>query len=513
MNIGYFLLGCMVYGMVLFILFWIRPKSVLHRMTLETFGRKEKVIVSVVLILLVLLCVLPMGLSPGWNGQEENTRNQYELLAEAILDGHFYIDNGDIDPLLLEMDNPYDPQARVELEVDYPWDTAYYDGHYYMYFGVVPVFLLFLPFRILTGVSLTTYHATQVFVALFICGVFANFYMLSKRFFKKITFGMYLFLATAFSMMSVWYSVDAPALYCTAITSALCMEIWSLFFFVRAVWIETDDKKCIINAFFGSLFGALAFGCRPPVALANLFVIPMLVVFLRKRKFSLKLLRQLAIAASPYLVVGILLMCYNYVRFDSPFEFGQAYQLTTADQSQYGNVASYFTQSNMFRILNGLYYNFFALNSFCEGFPYVIFNGIFLNFPILCFSVIGLAPEGVWERLKKQQLRAFVAVLFIIPVVIAAIDVLWSPFVTERYRMDQYWIMGILCFIVIGFYHANLSEKAMTKFSCFIMLWAFITIVKCILLYLVQNDGNFTYTYPEVIEEIKMILRLGIGAS
>ena len=172
---------------------------------------------------------------------------------------------------------------------------------------------------------------------------------------------MYLFLATAFSMMSVWYSVDAPALYCTAITSALCMEIWSLFFFVRAVWIETDDKKCIINAFFGSLFGALAFGCRPPVALANLFVIPMLVVFLRKRKFSLKLLRQLAIAASPYLVVGILLMCYNYVRFDSPFEFGQAYQLTTADQSQYGNVASYFTQSNMFRILNGLYYNFFAL--------------------------------------------------------------------------------------------------------------------------------------------------------
>lgn len=70
-------------------------------------------------------------------------------------------------PLLLQMDNPYDPQARVDLGVDYRWDTAYYHGHYYMYFGVVPVFLLFLPFRLITGMSLTTYHATQVFVAFF----------------------------------------------------------------------------------------------------------------------------------------------------------------------------------------------------------------------------------------------------------------------------------------------------------------------------------------------------------
>ena len=28
----------------------------------------------------------------------------------------------------------YDPQARVDLGVNYRWDTAYYHGHYYMYF-------------------------------------------------------------------------------------------------------------------------------------------------------------------------------------------------------------------------------------------------------------------------------------------------------------------------------------------------------------------------------------------
>lgn len=513
MNFKYFLEGCILYGAVLFVLFWLRPKSKLHRMTLETFGRNHRIITSVVLLLLILVCVLPMGLAPGWNGEDPGSTNQYELVAEAILDGHFYIDDGDIDPLLLEMENPYDPQARVDLGVDYRWDTAYYNGHYYMYFGVVPVFLLFLPFRIITGVSLTTYHATQVFVALFICGIFANFYMISKRFFPKITLGMYLLLSSAFSLMSVWYSVDAPALYCTAITAALCMEIWSLFFFMRAVWVEKEERKCIIYAFFGSLFGALAFGCRPPVALANLFVIPMLVEYLRGKKFSWKLLRQLVFAALPYVVIAILLMSYNYIRFESPFEFGQAYQLTTADQSHYGSVLSYFTQSNMFRILNGVCYNFVYFNSFLEGFPYVIYNGILLNFPILCFSVIGLAPEGVWKKLKEQHMRAFVGTLFLIPLVIAVMDVLWSPFMTERYRMDQYWIMGVLCFLVIGFYYSSLSEQAGRKFSCFITLWAFITIGKCVLLYLVQNDGNFTYCYPEVIEEIKMILRLGLGVG
>ena len=102
---------------------------------------------------------------------------------------------------------------------------------------------------------------------------------------------MYLFLASAFSIMGIWYSIDAPALYCTAITSGLCMEIWSLFFFIRAVWIEENEKRSVLYAFLGSLFGALAFGCRPSIALANLLVIPMLVEYIRKRGFCLRLLK------------------------------------------------------------------------------------------------------------------------------------------------------------------------------------------------------------------------------
>ncbi len=511
--IAYFLGGCAIYGIVLFVLVMLRPKSALHTKKLIDCGRREKITIGVVLVILILLCTLPMGLAPGWNGEDPGATNQYELLAEAILNGHINIDNGDVDPLLLQMTIRM-IRRRVWISA---WITAGIRRTIMDTIICILVlcryFCCFLPFRLITGMSLTTYHATQVFVALFICGVFANFYMMSKRFFKKMTLGMYLMLASAFSIMSVWYSVDAPALYCTAITGALCMEIWSLFFFMRAVWVEEDEKKSIRLAFFGSLFGALAFGCRPPVALANLFVIPMLVVYLKKHKFTKKLFGELVVAALPYVVIGILLMCYNYARFESPFEFGQAYQLTAADQSNYGSIASYFSQTKMIAVANAVLYNFVNYNPICEAFPYVIFNGILLNFPILWFAVIGLSPEGVLKRMKEQQMRAFIVMLFVIPLVIAIMDALWSPFMTERYRMDQYWIMGVLCFLVIGFYHDNLSETAGRKFSCFISLWAFITIGKSILLYLVQNDGNVTYTYPEVVEQIKMILRLGIGAG
>ena len=44
-----------------------------------------------------------------------------------------------------------------------------------MYFGVVPAALVFAPFKLLFGVSLPAYHATQLFVALYVVGQFARF--------------------------------------------------------------------------------------------------------------------------------------------------------------------------------------------------------------------------------------------------------------------------------------------------------------------------------------------------
>ena len=505
MFIKYFIVGCCFWGIILTALFCIRSKSRMHIETMETIEKTKKGIILIVMITTILICTMPMGLSPDWNEEMQEDKKQYELMAEAILEGHLYIDYQDIDPRLLEMDNPYAPRAREELNIEFHWDHAFYNGHYYVYFGIVPVILLFLPYRVITGTSLVTFHATQILVAMFICGVFATFYILSRKFFDRITFIMYLFLSSAFSIMSIWYSVGSPALYCTAITSGLCMEIWSMFFFIKAVWIEENEKTGILYAFLGSLFGALAFGCRPPIALANLLVIPMLVEYIRKRKFDLRLLKQLAFAATPYIIIGLLLMLYNYMRFDNPFEFGQSYQLTLADQSKYGDFASQF---NLVKIINGILFYYISYQSISEEFPFVSLSGVFVNFPILLFSLIGLGQEEIRTELAGKHLKYYVGGLIILPLFISAVDVLWGP-LFPRYRMDIYWLMGIVCFIVIGFYSKNLTGISQRRFSRSICVWALITICTCFLLFIVPHDSNYTAIVPGKLEKFERALKLG----
>ena len=47
--------------------------------------------------------------------------------------------------------------------------------------------------------------------------------------------------------------------------------------------------------------------------------------------------------------------------------------------------------------------------------------------------------------------------LFLIPLLIAFTDVLWAPTVLERYHMDVYWLLCLLCFLVTGLYYQNLA--------------------------------------------------------
>lgn len=58
---------------------------------------------------------------------------------------------------LLEMENPYDYGKKEDNTVLYLFDVAYYNGAYYSYYGLAPILLLVLPFRIITGFYLQSY--------------------------------------------------------------------------------------------------------------------------------------------------------------------------------------------------------------------------------------------------------------------------------------------------------------------------------------------------------------------
>ncbi len=461
------------------------------------FSRCRALCAVLVLLCTMAACVLPMDRFPIWNGEIPDHRNQYELMAENLLNGRLHFEYGDED-LLANLKNPYDPYERMDAGVYYHWDHAYYNGRYYMYFGVVPVILVFLPYRLFTGTSLTTFHATQIFVVFLIAGLFTLFYMLRRLFFKKMPFGIYLALSAAFSVMSVWYSTAEPALYCTAITAAIALEVWSLYCFIKAVWGETAENRQIGFAALGALLGALAFGCRPPIALANLLVLPMLAEFLRQHKFTASLLGKLALAALPYVVVAAGLMLYNYARFDNPFEFGQRYQLTAADQSQYG---LHLSPQVLERLISDTAMYLFGIGEISERFPFLNYSGAFFNFPILLLTAAAFTKK-VRSGLRQSKLTWLMVGFAVTVLVITIMDILWTPFLLERYHMDTYFLMGIACFLVIGFWLESAEGKRGKWRTAVVALLSAITVVSSFVFY-VRTIGNY---YPEAIEAIRQAL-------
>ena len=466
---------------------------------MKTSRLTQKLLIVLVALVTAAMCVLPMDGLPIWNGEIPGHRNQYELMAENLLQGRLSFDYGDESELLV-LENPYDPYARQEAGVYYHWDHAYYDGQYYMYFGVVPVFLLFLPYRVITGAALTTFHATQVFVAFSVAGIFVLFYLLRKRFFEKMPLWMYLALSAALSVMSVWYAAAEPALYCTAITAAMALEIWSIYFFVRGVWAERKENRQLLFAGIGAALGALAFGCRPPIALANLLVIPMLWAFLKQRKFSLKLLGKLALAALPYVLVAAGLMLYNYARFDNPFEFGQKYQLTVADQSNYSIALD---GPTLLRVFNDTMENFFGMSRIRDTFPYLQPSSVFFNFPILLLG-LGMWVSPVLRELRRTRLLPLVIGFGVVALIITAMDILWTPYLLERYRMDIYFLMGIGCYITVGMWHSAWGGRRQLCMKIAVGALAAHTVL-CSFLYCVQTVGVY---YPEKVTAIAQLLGL-----
>ena len=310
--------GYVFWGLFVFLLIAFRHTSPLHGMMIGDLPRFMKAVTILVMCAVIALTTLPMGISPRHNGEMIDFHYQYEGLTESILEGHFWLDR-EVPEELLAMENPYDFEARQKLGIPYEWDTALYNGRYYVYFGIAPVILLFLPYRLITGRTLLSYHGTQLFTALFVIGLFALLHQIARRFFPKTPCSLVLLLSAAFSVMSVWFATGAPALYCTAISAGICFQVWSFFFHMRAVFIETDFRKHTLFAFLGSLSGALVFASRPPVGIAAFVSVPMLVYHVRNLKQNRipdrrRMFTQIGLAVLPYVLVAIPLMWYNAQR-------------------------------------------------------------------------------------------------------------------------------------------------------------------------------------------------------
>ena len=526
--------GYLFWGFFAFLLIAFRYGSKLHEVQTDAQPLLLKVLTGVVLCATVLVCTLPMGLSPRHNGEMVDFHYQYEGLTEAIAGGQLYLKQ--TPPAeLLAMENPYDFEARQQMpELDYEWDTALFDGHYFVYFGVAPVVLVFLPYKLITGRTMLSYHGTQLFTALFIIGLFALFQLIAKRFFPKAPYSVVTALSAAFSVMSVFFATGAPALYCTAITCGICFQVWSLYFHMRAVYVEQSYRAQTVCAVAGSLCGAIVFAARPPVGLMAVLSAVMLWRHIRntasvKDTSSVsaggtdtfpsrgrhktdtasargrhktdtasargrhktdtasargRLARQVVLAAVPYVLVALPLMWYNARRFGSPFEFGQAYMLTNGDLTTCRNFAEHF---DFHAIMEGIHTLLFRVEGFRGVFPYFQRSGVFANFPVLLFLCVLLLPS-VRKQLKERGLLGVAVTIPAVTLVIAAFQTYWVTEIIERYRMDVYFLLGTGCFLTVLALLDTVKHKRML--ATVVCMLAVYTVFTSFFLYMIPEDQN-----------------------
>ena len=142
-------------------------------------------------ILLLILAVFFVSTAFINNYSAVNESEIYnKYYVEALLDGKFYL-NQEPSENFLQLEDPYDYITRGEKtqrDVDYLWDTAYFNGHQYIYFGILPLLLTFLPYYVITKKVLSIKVVVFVFSILIFVLLKEILVKILNKFFKKIPF-------------------------------------------------------------------------------------------------------------------------------------------------------------------------------------------------------------------------------------------------------------------------------------------------------------------------------------
>lgn len=333
--------------LILMFIYYIIVKKQLWQKKYNPESKRQSNFTMFVACALALLFLAIPYLNPGFIDPAWAHHNQYNELAQAFLDGQLHLEK-EVPDVLLEMENPYDRNERKrvfkEAGLSEPWDTALYDGKYYVYFGVLPVLLFYLPAQLL-GIDFPNFLAIVIFSWVLIAGVFLLYGKIIKMYLKDIPYLLYLVLSAVTVLTGgVLYIIKRPDFYSIPIIGALAFTVMGFYFWISSL---DGDKLSRWRMFVGSVFMASVLALRPNLVFfsCTAFMIYWQSVFRDRELLSLnstlsdeKLrgLKNTIAFCTPYIVIGVLIMIYNAARFSSPFDFGASYNLTTSDMTQRG---------------------------------------------------------------------------------------------------------------------------------------------------------------------------------
>jgi len=500
---------CFVY-FLLFIPYCFRPDSKIYEFLL--MDKKHKFIkISTVFILAVLIAVFFRILTTSnsfWVNPSRDYDNQYQRLSESILDGRADLKE-DPPEWLVRMQNPYDTNARLKLELEYGenalWDHVFFEGRYYSYFGVLPALVYHIPFYLISGDHAPTYFGIFLCLTVFSFFSFLLFYLLAKEYFDKTPFVTYIFITLIFVFSSgAVYIAHRPDFYSFPIALSMALTVGGLCF-----WLISKASKKGHSLFFtalGSFFIALNALSRPQFLISAFLFLPIFYDKLIPRYlFSKRSLTFLLSSLFPFILVAVSAGYYNYIRFGNVLDFGANYNLTSNDMTVRGFVAN--------RIPLGLFTYLLQPVDVDFLFPYIkptsvtakylgvtikepTFGGLFA---ISSFSWLSMLTFIRSDNPSADKTPKRLAIASIIAALILIIADTQMAGILQRYFSDFSWLI-LLSASIAAMEISNSPEKSHTA-KTVIRTFLTLSLILCILYQLSLSFIDITHTLSQTEPE------------
>lgn len=487
----------LITGLLVFI-YTMRPKSCLWQATVK---KKFVLGLSVLQCFIAVMLILANAQVLSVMHLVSPSHDQYYRLAEALAQGRVYIYE-EPGVAVLNAVNPYDPTGRgkinTELSVledeDYRYDDyevtdkAFYNGKYYVYFGIVPCLLFHLPWYLLFGTAFPNYFA--VMVALIFIIVFWNklLLLLTERYnLHSSVAGFILLSSSLLCVLGLHYAIHYAGFYFVPITCGLAFLLMGLYYWFKSVVEDGLNNKYLL---IGSLFIALTAGCRPQFLMGLFFAVPIFYKSIRDKKINMG---NIVCFFLPLVFIALMLMYYNYIRFESPFDFGANYNITSNDMTKRGfkldrlglGLFTYLLQPPRILALfpfiypNEVLTQFVGVSIFEDN-----FGGILITNAV-CWSLFGVLK--IKEDLAKSNARQLMLLCVVGGVFVPLADAQMSGLL-YRYVLDYGWMWGILVFIVCGL---RLKTDTDNCFKVFILVSGLLTLFISFMIYMNMTAFSF----------------------
>jgi hypothetical protein len=323
-------------------------------------NRKQNIIYILSVISLILFSWVCAYTSVVEDAVQPMQYNKY--LVEAIIAGRAHLEAGNPEKML-KAERPYDTdwldENKYKRGVDWMPDWVFYKGKFYCYFGVVPALMLYVPYNLITGDYLSNHGGIWVFAAISIILLARLWRFLVKKYMPDARFIFYLLSFLALFFASGWFCpLRFTRFYSIVSAAGFMFVIAGVLLLFESV--ENDEKPDRSKLILACACFALAVGCRPNLLFASL-IVPVIL-------WKYKLWKHIPLVAIPYMAVAIPMCVYNYVRFDSIFDFGTHYNLTNL------NLAAHSLLNPIGKVINAFNISLsylFTLNHYSFFYPYV----------------------------------------------------------------------------------------------------------------------------------------------